>query len=170
MQRWLLWSISLFPELQLRGLVLRKSSQVFHDRSLPLRNLWTLFLSVLEYFSPVWCSAAYLHLTIIHRLVRSAEFSADGVLECNLAHWRPVAVLCMLFKIKSNPMHPLSYSLPLPYEPARVALGASVAHRPSFTPTRCRTSQYAWPLHSFQYLHGTDLNDPVFDGMGTLCT
>ena len=48
----------------------------------------------------------------------------------------------MLFKIKSNPMHPLSSALPLPYVPARVTCGALVAHKHSFTPPCCRTSQY----------------------------
>ena len=62
------------------------------------------------------------------RVVRSAGFLAAGVLECNLAHRRSVAELCMLFKIKSNPMHPLSGALPLPYVPARVTRGALVAH------------------------------------------
>ena len=48
----------------------------------------------------------------------------------------------MLFKIKSNPMHPLSGELPLPYMTARVTRGGLVAHRHSFAPPRCRTSQY----------------------------
>ena len=43
-------------------------------------------------------------------------------------------------------MHPLSGALPLPYVPARVTRGALVAHRHSFAPSRCRTSQY---LRSF---------------------
>ena len=47
-------------------------------------------------------------------------FLAGGVLECNLTHRRSVAVLCMLFKIKSNPMYPLRGALPLPDVPARV--------------------------------------------------
>ena len=46
----------------------------------------------------------------------------------------------MLFKIKSNPMHPLSGALPLLHVPARVTCGALVAHRHSFEPPRCRTS------------------------------
>ena len=45
------------------------------------------------------------------------------------------------FKIKGNPMHRLSGALPLPYVPARVTHGALVAHRHSFAPPRCRTSQ-----------------------------
>ena len=90
----------------------------------------------------MWCSAADSHLKLLDRAVRSAGFLAGGVLECNLAHRRSVAELCMLFKIKSNPMHPLSGALPLAYVPWRVTSGALVAHRHSFTPPRCKTSQY----------------------------
>ena len=57
---------------------------------------------------------------LLDRVVRRAGFLAGDVLDCNLAHRRSVAELCMLFKIKSNPMHPLSGSLPLPYVPARI--------------------------------------------------
>ena len=90
----------------------------------------------------MWSSAADPHLKPLDRVVRSAGFLACGVLDCNLAHRRSVAELCMLFKIKSNTMHPLSGALPLPYVPARVTRGALVAYRHSFTPPRCRTSQY----------------------------
>ena len=96
----------------------------------------------MEYCSAVWCSAADSHLKLLDRVVRSAVFLAGGVLECNLAHRRSVAELCMLFKIKSSPMHPLSGALPLLYVPARVTRGALVAHRHSFAPPRCRPSQY----------------------------
>ena len=41
----------------------------------------------------------------------SAGFLAGGVLDCNLAHRRSVAELCMLFKIKSIPMHILRGAL-----------------------------------------------------------
>ena len=85
----------------------------------------------------MWFSAADLHLKLLDRVVRSAGFLADGVLECNLAHRRSVAELCMLFKIKSNPMHHFSGALPLPYVPAPVIRGALVAHRHSFSP-RCK--------------------------------
>ena len=122
--------------------IMRKSWQVFHDRSLLLRFFWSFVLPVLKYFSAVWCSAADSHLKLVDGVVRSASFLAGSVLECNLAHRRSVAELCMLFKIKSNPMHPLSSALPLPYVPARVTRGALVAHRHSFAPPRCRTSHY----------------------------
>ena len=90
----------------------------------------------------MWCPAADSHLKLLDRVVRSAGFLAGGVLECNLAHRRSVAELCLLFKIKSYPMHPFSGALPLPYVPARVTRGALVAHRHSFVTPRCRTSQY----------------------------
>ena len=61
----------------------------------------------------MWCSAADTHLKLQDRVVRSAGFLAGGVLECKLAHRRSVAELCMLFKIKSNPLQPLSGALSL---------------------------------------------------------
>ena len=97
-----------------------------------------------------------------------AGFLAGGVLECNLAHHRSVAELCMLFKIKSNPMHPLSLSgaLPLPYVPSRVTRGALVADSHSFAPPRCRTSQYRRSFVPLSVSLWNDLRDPVFDGVG----
>ena len=121
---------------------MRKSWQVFHDRLLLMRSFWSFVLPVLEYCSAVWCSAADSHLKLLDRVVRSAGFLAGGVLECNLAHRRSVAELCMLFEIKSNPMHTLSDALPLLYVPVRVTRGALVAHWHSFAPLRYRTSQY----------------------------
>ena len=118
------------------------SGQVFYDRSLHLISFGSFVLSVLEYCSTVWCSAADSHLKLLDRVVRSEGFLAGGVLECSLAHRRSVAELCMLFKIESNPMHPLSCALPLPYVPALVTRGALVANRHSFAPPHCRTSQY----------------------------
>ena len=80
--------------------IMRKSWQVFHDRSLLLRSFWSFILPVLEYCSAVWCSAADSHLKLLDRVVRSADFLAGGVLDCNLTHRRSVAELFMLFKIK----------------------------------------------------------------------
>ena len=145
---------------------MRKSWQVFHDRSLLLRSFWSVVLSVLEYCSAVWCSAADSHLNLLDRVVRSAGFLAGDVLECNLAHRRSVAQLCMLFKIKSNPMHPLSGALPLPYVPAPVTLGALVVHRQSFAPPRFRTSQYHRTFVPLSVSLLNDLSDPVFDRVG----
>ena len=115
---------------------------MFHDRSLRLRSFIVFVLLVLYYYSAVWCSVADSFLKLRDRVIRSACFIAGGVLESNLSHRRSVSVLCMLFQIKSNPMHPVSGALPLPYVPARITRGALVAHRHSFAPPLCRTSQY----------------------------
>ena len=107
-----------------------------------MRSFWSFVLPVLEYCSAVRCSAADSHLKLLDRVVRSTFFLAGGVLVCNLAHRRSVAELCMLFKIKSNPMRLLSGALPLQYVLAHVTHGALVAHRHLFAPPCCRTSQY----------------------------
>ena len=120
----------------------------------------------MEYCSVVWCSAADSHLKLLDRVVRSAGFLAGGVLECKVAHRRSVAELCMIFNIKSNPMHPLSSALPLPYVPARVARSTLVAHRHSFVPTTSRTSQYHRSYVSLSVSLWNDLSDPVFYGVG----
>ena len=72
----------------------------------------------------------------------------------------------MLFKIKSNPMHFLSGALPLPYVPARATRGALVAHRHSFAPPRCRTSQYRRTFVPLSVSLWNNLSDPMFDGVG----
>ena len=114
----------------------------------------------------MWCSAADSHLKLLDRVVRCAGFLAGGVLDCNLANRRFLAELCMLFKIKSNPMHPLSGALPLPYVPARVTRGALVAHTHSFALPRCWTYQYRRTFVPLSVSLWNDLSDPEFDGVG----
>ena len=97
-------------------------------------------LSVLEYCSTVWCSAADTHLKLLDRAVSGARFLTVGVFECDIAHRRSVAVLCMRYKIRCNLMHPLNGALPGLYVPVRVPLGALVAHRYTYALHRCRTS------------------------------
>ena len=112
-------------------------------------------LPVLEYCSAVWCSAADTHLKLQDPVVSGACFLTGGVLNCNLFHRRSVAVLCMLYRISCNPMHPLCGTLPVPYVPVRVTPGALIAHRYTYAPPRCRTSQYLSLLFPSQYLSGT---------------
>ena len=50
-------------------------------------------LPVLEYCSPMLCSAADTHLKLLHRAVSGARFLTRGVFECDIAHRRCVAVL-----------------------------------------------------------------------------
>ena len=88
------------------------------------------------------------------------------MLECGISHRRSVAVLCMLYKIRCNPMHPLNGALPGPYLPVRVTRGALVAHPYTYAPPRCRTSQYRMTFVPLSVSLWNDLVDPVFDGAG----
>ena len=146
--------------------VLRTSWQVFHDRLLLGRCFRGFALPVLEYCSAERCSAANTHLKLLDRVLRGASFLTGGVFECDLAHRRSVAVLCMLYKIRCNPMHPLYGALPVPYVPVRVIRGAMIAHRYTYGPPRCRTSQYSRTFIPFSVSLWNDLGDPVFDGVG----
>ena len=92
---------------------------MFHDRFLLMRCFRGFALPVLEYYSAVWCSAADTHLKLLDRAVSFARFLTGGVFECDIAHRRSVAVLCMLCMIGCNPVHPLNGALPGPYVPVR---------------------------------------------------
>ena len=146
--------------------ILRKSWRVFHDRLLIGRCFQGFVLPVLEYYSAVWCSAADTHLKLMDRVVSGACFLASGVLNCDLSHRRSVAVLCMLYKIRCNPMHPLFDALPVPYAPFRVTRGTLIIHRYTYAPPRCRTSQYRRTFIPLSVYLWNDLVDPVFDGVG----
>ena len=146
--------------------ILRKSWPVFHDRSLLGRCFRGFVLPVLEYCSAVWCSAADTHLRLLDRVVSGAGFLTGGVFECDLAHRRSVAVLSMLYKITCNQMHPLYGALPVPYVQVRVTRGAVIAHRYTYAPPRCRTSQYRRTFVPFSVSLWNDLSVPVFDGVG----
>ena len=91
---------------------------------------------------------------------------AFGVLNCNLSHRRSVAVLCILYKIRCSPMHSLCGALPVPYVPVRVSRGALIAHRYTYAPPRCRTSQHFRTFIPLSVSHWNDLLDSVFDGVG----
>ena len=84
---------------------------------------------VLEYWSAVWFLAADTHLKQLDRVVSDSSFLTGGVFECDIAYRRSAAVLCMLYKIRCNPMHPLYGALPVSYVPERVTNGAFGANR-----------------------------------------
>ena len=77
-------------------------------------------LPVLEYCSAVWCSAADTYLKLLDHELSGASFLTGGVFECDLAHRRYMSVLCMQYKTRCNPMHPLYGALPQPYAPLLV--------------------------------------------------
>ena len=110
----------------------------------------------------MWCSAANTHLKLLDRAVSGARFLTVSVFECDIAHRRSVAVLCMLYyKIRCNPMHPLNDALTV-----RVTRGAMIAHRYTYAPPRCRTSLYRRTFVPISVSLWNDLADPVFDGVG----
>ena len=129
--------------------IMRKSWSIFRDPSLMKTCFYSFLLPVLEYCSAVWCSAADSHLRLLDRARavacatchRSPTFHMGGALECNLLHRRSVAVLCMIYKIWSNPSHPLHSELPRQFVPVRVTRAAIAAHTDAFEVPRCRTVQ-----------------------------
>ena len=138
---------------------------MFHDRPLLARCFWGFVLPVLEYCSAVWCSAEDTHLKLLDRVVSDARFLTGGVLECDIAHRRSVAVLCMLYKIRCNPMHPLNDALRGPYVPVRVTRGALVSHLYTYAPPLTRTSLYRRTSVPISVSLFNDLADPLFDGV-----
>ena len=86
--------------------------------------------------------------------------------ECDIAHRRSVAGLCMLYKIRFNPMHPLNGAVPGPYAPVRVTRSALVAHWYTYAPPHSKTSLYRKSFIPFSVSFWNDLADPVFDVVG----
>ena len=80
-------------------------------QSLQVRCLRGFVLSVLEYCSVMWCSAADTHLRLMDRVVSDACFLAGCARECYLSRRRSVAALFMQYKIRSTSMHSLCAAL-----------------------------------------------------------
>ena len=114
----------------------------------------------------MWCSAADTHIKLLDRVISGASFLTRGVFECDLVYRRSVAVLCMLYKIWCYPLHPLYAALPVPFVPVRVTCGAAIAHRYTYVPPRCITSQDSRTFIPLSVSLSNDLSDPVFDGVG----
>ena len=106
------------------------------------------------------------HLKLLDRAVSGARLLTGGVFEYDIAHRRSVAVLCMLYEIRFNPMHPRNGVLSRQYVPVPVTRGALVAHQYIYAPPRCRTSQYRRTFVTFSVSLWNDLANPVFDGVG----
>ena len=112
---------------------------------------------------PFLCSAADTHLRLLDHVVSSASFLTEGVFDCDLAHHQSLVVLCMLYKIRCNPKHPLYGALPVPYVPVWVTCCAVITHRYTYVPPHCRTSQYRWTFIPLSVSLWNDLSDPMFD-------
>ena len=96
-------------------------------------------------FGVLFCSVVLYsdtHREPLDRVDSGARFLTWDVFECDIAHRRSVAVLCMLYKIRCHPVHPLYGTLSLPHVPVRVTRDARVAHRYTYGPPRFRTSHF----------------------------
>ena len=113
----------------------------------------------------MWCSAADTHLKLLDCVVSGARFLTGGMFECDIAHCRSVAVLCMLYKIRCIPMHPFNDVLTGPYVPVLVTRSALVAHWYTSPPPRFRTSQYHRIFVPLAVSLWNDLADPMFNDM-----
>ena len=146
--------------------ILWKSWRVFHDSLLLWRCFQGFVLPVLEYYSAVWCSAADTHRKQLNREVNGTLFLTGGVIACDIVHRQSVAVLCILYKIRCNPVHPLNGALPGPYVPVLVTRGALVAHRYTYATPCCRTSQNRSTFVPLSVSLWNDHADPIFDDVG----
>ena len=72
----------------------------------------------------------------------------------------------MLNKVMCNPMNSLHGALPVSYVPVRVTRGALVAHRYTYAPPSCRTSQCRRTFIRLLVSLRNDIAHPVFDGVG----
>ena len=66
--------------------ILMKSWRVFHDRSLLGRCFRGFVLTVLDYCSAVWCSAADTHLKLLDLAVSGARYLTKCQFECDIVH------------------------------------------------------------------------------------
>ena len=82
--------------------------------------------------------------------------------ECDIDYCRSVAVLCMVYKIRFNPMHPLDGALPGPYVPVLVTCSALVCTSVHL----CTTSHYSKTFIPLSVSLWNDLANLVFDGVG----
>ena len=88
------------------------------------------------------------------------------MLECDISRRRSVVVLCVLYKIRCNPVYPHNGAVPGLYVPVRVTRGALDAYRYTYAPPSCRTLQYSRTFIPFSVSLWNDLANPVFDGVG----
>ena len=85
-------SIAAFQKL----VILMKSWRVFQNRSLLGICFRGFVLPILDYCSAGWSSAADTHIKLLGLAVSGARFLTGDVFECDIAHRRSVAVLCIL--------------------------------------------------------------------------
>ena len=130
--------------------------------SIRVYNTTRILIPVLEYCSAVFCSAADTHLKLLDRVVSGASFLTELCLSVTLQIvdlWQ-YYVCCTRSGVTR-----------LWCSSCAVCPGAGFtrrcnAHRYTYEPPRCRTSQYSRTIILFSVSLWNDLSDPVFDGVG----
>ena len=92
--------------------ILRSVKRIFADTSVLLRCYFAFVFPILEYFSPVWGSAAECHLQLLERQEYSVVRLCPYQSFLSLCHRRRVAGLSMLYKVNLNSNHCLFSELP----------------------------------------------------------
>ena len=105
------------------------------------------------------------HLELLDHLVSGDLFQTRDVLECDIAHRLSMAVLCIQYKIRCNPMHPLYVALLVPFVPVRVTRRALVAYRHIQCFSSLQNLAAPQDLHSSLSV-SVARSDLVFDGVG----
>ena len=119
-----------------------KACQYFSDSSVLMKSFNFFILSYFQYCSPVWFSAANLHLRLLERNQDACKILFPE-LNTDLWHHRSWSYLCMLFKVYHNPAHPLHLELPGLFHLARETRNAVHSHSHSFSVVQCSTTQYS---------------------------
>ena len=143
--------------------ILRKSFQVFHDRSLVGRFFLGFVQPVLEYCSALWCSAADTHLNYktVESVVPVFKLGVCLNVTLHIVDLWQYYVCCTRSGI-TRCTHFFG-ALFVPYVLVLVTRGAVIAHWCTYSPPRCRTSQYSRPFIDFSVSLWNDLSDPVLD-------
>ena len=130
--------------------ILRKSWQVFYDSLLLGRCVMGFVLPVLEYSSAVWCSTADTHLKLLDLVVSGASLLTGVCLSVTLHIvdlWQ-YYVCCTRSGVIRCTIFMVLFLCRMCRCWLHVRSGV-IAHRYTYVPRRCRTSQY---LRSFIHL------------------
>ena len=155
-----------FPEQLLKDLVFWGSPDEYLMIVCFLRDTFGVFSC--PFWSTVLQCGARLPIHI-DCVVGGASFLTMGLEECNIAHRLSIAVLCVVYNIRSNLMHTLYDDMLCAsegYVPERVTRCVLVIYRYIYGPPRCRTSQYRRTFILWSGSLRSDHGDPLFAGVG----
>ena len=127
------------------------------------RCLRAYVLPLVEYCSPVWSSAAEIHLSLLDRVFNVAS-GIGGDASIDLAHRRSVGSLSLFWKILHDSSHPMRSMIPGPHPRSRVTRGVARLHELALQPLRTRTRQFDRAFLNRCVALWNDLPGEVFGG------